>query len=353
MSINFNAINQPFSNEIKLDGETYLYFGGTAYLGIPQNNDFIDLYVNGIKRFGLNNGTSRNNNIQLGVYNEAEQVAAKRFGAEDALITSSGYLAAQLTVKTLSSLGKVVYAPATHPALWFTEQPIVRANSFADWADETVKLINSSKEESWVIISNSMNNLFPEIFDFTFIDSIDRNKKITLIVDDSHGIGINNDGLGAFIKIPKRENVHVIVIASMAKALGIDAGIVLGPKPIIDLLKNTNMFLGASPPAATGLYAFIHAEEIYKTELEKLQTNILQLSASLGSQWKFEPGFPAFLIDDPQIDQFLLKEHILISSFPYPNKDSEPINRIVLSSWHTKNDIDAVVAALAKKSLYQ
>jgi 8-amino-7-oxononanoate synthase len=110
MNPNFKSIDQPFSNKINIDGTSYLYFGGTAYLGIPQSQDFINLYIEGTKKFGLNNGTSRTNNIQLGIYDEAEKVAAKRFKADDALITSSGYLAAHLTVKALSELGQVIYA---------------------------------------------------------------------------------------------------------------------------------------------------------------------------------------------------------------------------------------------------
>lgn len=346
MNTDFTSINQPFSNRINFNGKNYLYFGGTAYLGIPQNEDFINLYIEGIKKYGLNNGTSRNNNIQLGIYEEAEEVAAKRFHAESALITSSGYLAAQLTVKALAKFGKVIYAPATHPALWLNEQPVSLASSFSAWKTETIKSINQSPERNWVLISNSMNNLFPEVYNFDFLDQIHSNKNILLIVDDSHGIGVNNNGLSAYTALPKLKNLESVLVASMAKALGVDAGIVLGSRKIIEQLKQTNIFVGASPSAAAGIYAFIHAEEIYSQALDKLQKNINSFSKHLNTDWKFENGFPAFLIDDPEIDQTLLSKSILISSFPYPNKDSKPINRIILSSWHNSEDIAVLISAL-------
>ncbi|GGI26775.1 aminotransferase class I/II-fold pyridoxal phosphate-dependent enzyme [Pedobacter mendelii] len=345
MDSEFKSISHPFSSTIEIGETEYLYFGGTAYLGIPRNAEFIDLYIEGIKKFGLNNGTSRTNNIQLGIYDDAEKVAAKRFNAEDALITSSGYLAAQLTVKALSGFENVIYAPATHPALWLENQPF-NAKSFTEWEIKTIELINNSTDQSWVLISNSMNNLFPEIYDFGFLENIYPSKKITLIVDDSHGIGINNNGMGAFNNLPKKENIECVVVASMAKALGLDAGLVLGSKEMIKKLKNTSTFIGASPPAAAGLYAFINAEKIYANEWYKLQENIKLFSSKLNINSKFVPGFPAFYINNISLAEKLLKHRILISSFPYPNVNDAPINRIVLSSWHMDSVILKLLVAI-------
>ena len=65
--------------KIEVNNDTYLYFGGTAYLGIPQNKEFIGLYTEGLYRYGLNNGTSRGNNVQLAIYNEAETFIAQKY----------------------------------------------------------------------------------------------------------------------------------------------------------------------------------------------------------------------------------------------------------------------------------
>lgn len=342
----FKSIDQPFSNSINIDGNSYLYFGGTAYLGIPQNQDFIDLYIEGIEKFGLNNGTSRTNNIQLGIYDEAEKAAAARYGVEAALITSSGYLAAQLTVKALSELGKVIYAPGSHPALWLSENQTKHSILFSDWVLETIERINVSKEKNWVLISNSMNNLVPEIYDFDFLKQIPKDKNITLIIDDSHGIGVNNNGMGVIAKLPKQENIENVVVASMAKALGVDAGIVLAPNKVINKLKSSNTFIGASPSSQAGLYAFIHGEEIYQKALNKLKNNMLMFETASNLTWKYEYGFPVYLLGDVNFSERLLQKQILISSFPYPSPIDKPLDRIVLSAWHAKEDIEKLIAAI-------
>ncbi|TBO41566.1 aminotransferase class I/II-fold pyridoxal phosphate-dependent enzyme [Pedobacter kyonggii] len=347
MKPNFKSIEQPFSNHINIAGNTYLYFGGTAYLGIPKNQDFINLYIEGIKKFGLNNGTSRTNNIQLGIYDDAEKVAAARYGAEAALITSSGYLAAQLTVKDLSRLGKVIYGPAAHPALWLVENQIKNVKLFRDWKQETIERINSSEEKTWILISNSMNNLVPEIYDFDFVKEIHKDKNIILVVDDSHGIGVNNNGMGAILNLPKQENIENVVVASMAKALGVDAGIVLASNKIINKLKSTNTFIGASPPSPAALYAFIHAEDIYRKALNKLKNNMVILERALNLTWKHEWDFPVYLLGDVNFSQRILQKQILISSFPYPNPTDEILDRIVLSAWHEKEDVEKLIAAIS------
>ncbi len=342
----FKSIDRPFSNKINIEGSSYLYFGGTAYLGIPQNQDFIDLYVEGIKKFGLNNGTSRTNNIQLGIYNEAESVAAARYGAEAALITSSGYLAAQLTVKALTKLGQIIYSPDTHPALWLAENQTKNSMPFEAWKQETIERINTAEEKNWVLISNSMNNLMPEIYNFDFIKEIHSDKNIMLIVDDSHGIGVNNNGMGAGVNLPKQENIENIVVSSMAKALGIDVGIVLASNKVIDQLKRTNTFIGASPPAQAALYAFINADDIYSQALNKLKNNMQMFEENLNHTWKYTHGFPVYLPGEINSSERLLRKQILISSFPYPNAGDTPLDRIVISSWHEKEDIEKLVAAI-------
>lgn len=344
---NFNQLGERLSSKLTVNNDNFLYFGGTAYLGIPQNKEFIDIYTEGIQLYGLNNGTSRGNNIQLGIYDEAENFIAEKFGTEAALITSSGYLAAKLTVGALAKFGVIRYAPNTHPALWLDGDPVNRQN-FEIWSRQLVEEINASTEKNWVILSNSVDNLYPEIYDFNFTNNISTAKSVVLIIDDSHGIGILNGGFSAIQSIPKLAHVEVIVVASMAKALGIDAGVIFGSADAISKLKQSDEFYGASPPAAAGLYAFMKGQDIYKKAYQKLQTNVKLFEQLLpcDNNWHYLRGFPVFLSRDEDVQQRLLEEKILISSFPYPDRNGSILNRIVLSSWHSEVDILKLITAL-------
>ena len=229
--------------------------------------------------------------------------------------------------------------------MWQNHIPKIH-QSFDEWSLNIVKEINESNKENWVLITNSMNNLYPERYDFSFIKKL--NKRVIIVLDDSHGIGINNNGLGVFSTIPKSENVEIIVIASMAKALGVDAGIILGSHKMISLFKQSNEFLGASPPAAAGLYAFMHGEEIYKKNLVKLKHNMSLFIRELdiNQEWDFITDFPVYLAKNAELSNELAQKGILISSFPYPDKNGPIINRVVLSSLHSELDIENLIKAL-------
>src|SRR5690606_35926966 len=123
-------------------------------------------------------------------------------------------LAAQLTVKALANKGEIRYAPHTHPALWLGESPKNHLD-FSNWATQVVDEINNSPAKNWVLLSNSMNNLFPEVYDFAFIKYINPDKQIVLIIDDSHGIGLLNGGNSAWQNLPQLPNVEIVLVASM------------------------------------------------------------------------------------------------------------------------------------------
>ena len=208
-----------------------LFFGGTAYLGIPHNEAFKKLVFEGIEIYGINHGASRTNNITLDIFSIAENEAARRFGAEDSILLSSGYLAAQLLVQQYFETHQLIYAPDTHPALWIG-RPKAPGIKFVEWIEKTIELINGS-DQPVMIISNSLNNLIPEIYNFDWLKRIDPIKELVLLIDDSHGIGITgNRGEGIYSRLPQLHNIENFVIASMAKALGFDAGLILGNSEI-------------------------------------------------------------------------------------------------------------------------
>ncbi len=323
------------------------FFGGTAYLGIPLNEKFKQLVFDGIDRYGINFGASRNNNVTLDIFASAEAEAARRCKAADSIIVSSGYLSAQLVIQHFIERYKFIYAPDTHPALWIGE-PKPPKTSFTDWVNQAVKEVNDS-DQPVLLITNSLNNLFPEIYQFEWLAKILPGRKVTLLVDDSHGIGITGQyGEGAYSRIPRLPGIETIVVASMAKALGIDAGVIVGTKKIISELRNSPVYAGASPPSPGYLHAYVNAAAIYQEELEKLRANMKFFMSFIKDEQglAYLKDFPVYLINNVEAGEYLSSKGIVISSFAYPDPKGKALNRVVLNSRHSKEEMRRLAEAM-------
>ena len=342
-------LDQGTGREVVLGDRPYLFFGGTAYLGLNLHTGFATLFKEGLDRYGLNNGTSRTNNVQLGIYEDAEKYAAKKFSFGDAVLLSSGYLAAQLAVRQISknySPDQILYSPCCHPALWLDGKP-ASAGEFADWANATVEHINNSKSDSFLIISNTLDNVQPQRFDFSVFQAIQPGKKVHFILDDSHGLGVF-DPSETSVRISQKPELKLTVVASLAKGTGIDAGIILADQQTIDELRKTGVFVGASPSAPAFLYAFLNGGKIYQEQWEKLRANIRFFKQHLPhrNEWMYIEDYPVFYSPGKSYFDHLAANQILISSFPYPDPNDPPLDRIVLSAAHTQEDLEKLISLL-------
>ena len=63
------TINELPSRIINYEGREYLFFSGTSYLGLAQNRQMQALLTEGVARYGLHFGASRNGNLQLAALN--------------------------------------------------------------------------------------------------------------------------------------------------------------------------------------------------------------------------------------------------------------------------------------------
>ena len=342
------------SRTIYLSGEEHLFFSGTSYLGMGHQPDFKAALIEGFNQYGTIFSASRNNNVQLKIYDEAEDFIAKWTGAEAALTITSGLMAGQLVIQSLNNQ-RYILAPSAHPAIWQPNPP--PQYIFQNYDDFSKKIVGIVEEEksAVVIAANAIDPLRGESYDFSWIKNLPIDMPITLLFDDSHGIGITGtDGSGIFQKIKneigEKANVNLIVIASLAKAVGLPGGVILGDKKTIAIIRQNPLFVGASPIVPAYLSAFLHSQNVYTEARAILQKNIQQFKIALLQMphlpIMYLPKYPVFFTQQKDLFDYLLKHKILISSFSYPKPTDSPITRIVLSALHTEGDIEYLIEKL-------
>lgn len=330
-------ISSGYQPEVKVDQEKHLFFGGTSYLGLNYLPEILEIFTEGIKIWGLNNGASRNNNIRLSIYDEAEKALATDYQKEASVTFSSGWLAAQVAVETLRKSRDTVYINEVHPALNDKNAGVLEIQN-------AVNYINISHHSAFLLVSNSLNNVIPQIFDFSALSQILPSKNVVLLLDHSHGFGILEDDWLADIK-KINSNIEVVICGSLAKGLSLDAGVVLGSPFWIDQIKKSHVFNGASPCSPAILYTYLNSSGIKKLTQEKLQSNLAILFKQLSkNDFYWIPNFPVVVIKNTAIVEKLLANKVLFTSFPYPNSNSPSINRLVITASHSQKQLQKLLS---------
>ena len=321
---------------IETGGQTYLWFSGTSYLGMPHQPDFQASFAENIYKFGMSWGSSRNNTIRLSVYEEAEIRLAQFFKKEAALTVSSGMMAGQLTQYFLQSQGyEFIYAPKTHPALW--HQPNMNlSGDYSLWASQLTEKINQNLAQKIAIFSDLIGSPFVEKFDLSWMESLPQHKQIVVVIDASHGLGI--------MDLPQNSSNHQLLItSSLNKAMGMAGGLILGENKLINALKTSPIFAGASPMMPALLGTFLDYESGFIAQKQQLLTNIAHFQRQLiSSKLAFVDNYPAYCTYQKGIHEYLTQNGIMTACFAYPKADDLPVTRLVISALHTIQDLDLV-----------
>ena len=345
---------------ITLNNEEHLFFSGTSYLGMGHQPQFREALMEGIAQYGTVFSASRNNNLKLKIYEEAEDFLAQWTGAEAALTVTSGLLAGQIAVQSIDNQ-RFIYATSVHPAIWRETPPQYFFKNYQDFAQRIIDVIEDKKNNPVVVCTNTIDPLRCEVYDFSWLAQLPQNQDITLVFDDSHGIGITgNEGAGFLSrpdikplieKVKSMPRVKIIVIASLAKALGIPGGVILSDKKTIDTIRRNPLFVGASPIVPAYLFAFLKAQNVYQQAREQvffninLYKNLIQKSLKKrenteGVLLKTYGNYPVSFVFDNSLYDFLLKHKVLISSLSYPKPSDLPITSIIISALHEASDIE-------------
>lgn len=332
---------------ITIAEQAWLYFSGTAYLGVTHHPEFHHLIREGIAQYGAHFGGSRKATIALSIYEEVEAFLASYTRMERALVVSSGTLAGQLLSKILRQETDILLAPGVHPALWDLEHP-ADARTWEAWSNQ-VQEQALKPGKPLALLCNAIDPLGVRTYDFRFLSTIQSNRPILLVVDDSHGFGVLGvEGAGIFPALTQYKNLEVLGITSLGKASGVPAGAILGPAHWIEKVWQSPFFGGASPATPAFLHAYLHAQPIYARQRVLLQQNLHYVLSQLPSKDTFRviPGFPALFSSDEALAAKLEAHQILISSFRYPTIHDPVYTRIIVSSLHTQDDLNHLLAGI-------
>lgn len=339
-------VNQFPDRIIEIDQEQYLYFGGTAYLGLPTNKAFQELVVKNILKWGTTYGSSRNANIKVTAYENGETFLANYIKAAAVVTVSSGMLAGKLAIEELKKQTDTFFHfDDIHTA-------IQTNNSLPVFIDRKInpKLLNE-KEEKITILTDGVPSFETNPIDLNVLLEIPKHKEVTLLIDESHSLGIlGKKGCGIYsdINLPIKRK---IMVSSLGKAFGLTGGVIASDTTFINQIKKSEIFGSAAGMNPAFVQTLADASEIYPKQHQKLVENLSYIDHKIIKEdsIKFDKNYPLIYLKDKNIINVLQANKIIIASFKY-KENADNLNRVVVTANHTKEDLDKLITILSSKN---
>jgi 8-amino-7-oxononanoate synthase len=346
------TLEQSAGRTALINDKEYLFFSGYSYLGMSYVPEFIELVKQGMDKYGVLHPSSRISNTRLSIFEEMEALLSQLTSQEETVIYSSGFLAGRAIVEILANRkANCFVAPVTHPAIQIPAKQLKE-----DWQQHFIELTEKSNSAEIVLLADSVNPLTATINDFLFLKNISAEKKITCVIDDSHGIGLLGEkGEGISALLPKLPNIEYVITYSLSKAFHINGGAISCSKEFANSLRQSPFYTASTSASPSLCYAFINGQNLYNNQRKKLKQNIkaFQELVSQRQHISFHPKLPIFILPEELDQDYFTPHNIIISSFSYPNPSGKKTNRIVLNALHTKEDLETIasVAVREPKSL--
>jgi glycine C-acetyltransferase len=360
---------------VRLAGEgprAFLRMNSNGYLGLAQRPELLAAEEAAARAFGTGPGAVRFISGSFAPHVELERRLAAFHGREACMLFSSAYAAVMGVLPSLVTPQTAVISDELNHSC------IIQALRLAGPAQKhvhphgDVRALEAALAAAAgtcpraLLVTDGVFSMRGDHAPLARIVEIARRfdprfpENVIVVVDDSHGVGaLGATGRGTEEATGARAD---LLVATLGKALGVNGGYVVGPRLVVELLRERSPFYVYSNPitpaeAAAALAALDILEGPEGAVLlARLRARAARLRAGLVAQgWETLPGehpvVPLLVRDGPRtraLVRFLREHGILVTGLSHPvvPRGEEEI-RLQVSAAHGEADVDEVLAALA------
>jgi glycine C-acetyltransferase len=336
------------------------------YLGLADHPAVVKGAQDALEKFGHGTASVRFICGSMDIHEALETRLAQLHGMEAALTFSSCWAANTGLIPAITGEGDMVISDAlNHASIIDGCRLVGKGVGRAVYTHGDMHALEHLlKEHRYAkhrfIITDGVFSMEGNLAHLPAICDLADRYEATLIVDDSHGVGVmgaTGAGVAEFYHCADRVD---IITGTLGKALGGAAGgYVAGRTHVIELLKQnarTNLFSNAISPATAGgalaaLEVMQRAPQLLKTLHENVAYFRHQLKEAGFKPLDGESAIVPIIIGDTAqamaVADALLKQGVFITGFGYPVVPEGTARlRAQVSAVHSKADLDRVVGAL-------
>ncbi len=365
---------------ITVNGKKFLNFCANNYLGLAGSDEMVKAAAAALEKYGFGLSSVRFICGTQDIHKELEKKTAEFVGMEDAILYSSCMSANIGFFASFLGEGDVILSDALNHASIIDGIRMCKAERYVfghmDMGELEKGLAATQKKRVRVVVTDGVFSMDGDIAPLKEICDLADKYDALVAVDDSHATGFmgkNGRGTHEHCDVVKRPARHAsagiaggvdVITSTYGKALGgAGGGFVAGPKELIDILRErsrTYLFSNSLPPVvvATSLFAIGYIGKHPELQ-EKIWVNTKYFrekmkDAGFTVPESVHPIVPVMLGDAQKTQSMaraMLAEGIYVIGFSYPVvPEGKARIRVQISSDHTREDIDKLVAAFVKTS---
>jgi 8-amino-7-oxononanoate synthase len=349
-------------NEVRLRRRTLLYFSGCDYFRLARDPRLAAAAKKSLREHGLNVAASRRTTGNHKIYGRLEKELATFFSAEAALILPDGYLAPVAAAQALA--GEFTHALLDE----FAHGALVDAARMLDCPVKSFRHRDAASVAK--LVSKCGRNARPIILTdgmFAHDGSVAPLRAYlkllpphgVILVDDAHGVGVLGETGEGSLELEGVGRQRIIQCATLSKAFGVYGGVVMGSYALRGkILAHGRSFIGTTPLPPPLAGAALAALKILRSEparRKRLFQNLWFVRKKLrAAGWEIlETQGPVVRLP-PMMEEKVgeLKKRLLAAGiYPpflkYSSASAEGIFRFVISSEHSRAQLDRLIFVLA------
>lgn len=346
------------------DGTSKVLLCSNNYLNIASDPEVIAAVIEAVGRYGYGSAASRLISGTMKPHIDVEQAFADLLCKEAALLFGSGWGANQAVITTIPQKGDLILLDKLSHASIIDAAKESDAQFRTYRGDRLEKLQRHLADDRYsrkFIITESIFSMDGHTADLKALVELRNAHDAILIVDEAHAIGcVGKSGAGLAEHLGLLDQVD-IVVAPLGKAVAATGAIVASRKVVIDhLINKARPFIYTTAPSPVNCAAILTALKIIKTQPDRrnrLTANADYLRSKLRkihldtsrSTTHIVPVIIGNAKDTLDIAQKLYDAGFFAAAIRPPTVPAKTARlRICLQCDHTKDQLDALVAALDK-----
>lgn len=357
-------VESPCGPRVRIDGRELVCLCANDYLGLADHPAMKAIAIAAIEDWGLGAGASRLVSGTTSLHTQLEGRLAAFKHTQAAIVTSTGWMANHAAIHALAGEGDLILCDKLNHAsiidAALSSRARVRTYSHCNAARARHLLERHRGEHRrCLIVTDSVFSMDGDLAPLVELAELKQEFGAQLLVDEAHATGVlgaGGRGLAELLGVEERVDATV---GTLSKAFGVLGGFVAGGQVLIDTLRNSGrpyMYTTSLPTALCA--AAMLALDLIESQPEG-RAHLLAMAEELRGQLAAAGMDTAMsrtqiipvILGSPQralaVSKALVEAGFLAPAIRPPTVPPNTSRlRISLSAMHTRDDVEAFVAAL-------